>query len=261
MSIKQYRHHEGDIANMHRVPKHIAIIMDGNGRWAKARRLTRTKGHREGVKRAWDVVRFCMQHNISTVTLFAFGQENWKRPSSEVRNLFRIFFLVLKRDLHRLKTNNIKLNIVGNRSEINANVVAAMSQAEKATQANTGLTLNIAINYSGKWDILQAMQQWANQAHDQGNSQSLEQLEQQFTRYLSFHGQPEPDLFIRTSGVQRLSNFMLWELAYTEIFFSEVLWPDFDETAFTQAIAFFQQTERRFGLISEQVAVCSSIES
>ncbi|WP_235528032.1 polyprenyl diphosphate synthase [Candidatus Berkiella cookevillensis] len=258
MSIQKYRSHHGEKANQQRAPNHVAIIMDGNGRWATQRNLSRTKGHRKGVESAWEAVSYCLENKIPVLTLFAFGQENWKRPSQEVRNLFRIFYLLLKRDMGRLLEHNVKLRIIGDRTPFAPYLRNTIQESEALTQNNTALTLNIAINYSGKWDILQAMQKLVEK--HQG-LHALDVLEKQFEAYLSFQGQPEPDLFIRTSGVQRLSNFMLWDLAYSEIFFTKALWPDFDKNEFDNAVSFFNQCERRFGLISEQVSVCSNIES
>lgn len=258
MSIQKYRTHHGEKADQYRVPNHVAIIMDGNGRWATQRNLSRTKGHRKGVESAWQAVTYCLENKIPVLTLFAFGQENWKRPSQEVRNLFRIFYLLLKRDMGRLLEHNVRLRIIGDRTPFANYLKNTIQESETLTQNNTALTLNIAINYSGKWDILQAMQKVV--ASNQG-LQPLDILEKQFEPHLSFHGQPEPDLFIRTSGVQRLSNFILWDLAYSEIFFTHVLWPDFDKNEFNNAVSFFSQCERRFGLISEQVSICSNTVS
>lgn len=260
MSIQKYRSHQGQQASLVNVPKHIAVIMDGNGRWAKSRRMSRTRGHRKGVEAAWRIVLNCLKHDIPVLTLFAFGQENWKRPDGEVRNLFRIFYLLLRRDMFRLQENNIRLRIVGDRTRLPDYIKQAMSEAEQRTAQHTALTLNIALNYSGKWDIVQAIAK-AKQNPAFVLSENIEQIEAEFEKHLCFHGLPEPDLFIRTSGVQRLSNFILWDLAYAEIYFTQVLWPDFDDASFEQALSFFQGTERRFGLISEQVAACSSLES
>lgn len=258
MSIEQYRSHQGQSASEGAKPAHIAIIMDGNGRWAQMRNYSRTKGHKEGVKRAWDVVKLCIEHQIPNLTLFAFGKENWKRPSQEVRNLFRIFYLLLKREIHRLESYGVKLQVIGDRSGLVKEINNAISEAETKTKHNTKLTLNVAINYSSKWDILQSIQALIKNTPSQT---SLEVLESQFVNGLGFHQVVEPDLFIRTSGVQRLSNFMLWELAYTELYFTQALWPDFDKHEFEKALNFFQKTERRFGLISEQVNKCSSTAS
>lgn len=258
---QKYHAYKGQMANKNRIPNHVAIIMDGNGRWALQQGFSRTKGHRKGVESAWNAVTYCLKHRISTLTLFAFGQENWKRPTQEVRNLFRIFYLLLKRDSGKLRENNIKLRIVGDRKPFSDYLKRAIEEIELATTNNTALTLNIAINYSGRWDVLQAIENLALQSYQVEYSE-LPKLEKQFERYLCFFGLPEPDLFIRTSGVQRLSNFLLWDLAYTELYFSDVLWPNFTNVEFDKAIHFFNQTERRFGLISEQVeAQCSHIES
>jgi undecaprenyl diphosphate synthase len=241
--------HPGVKANPNNIPKHIAIIMDGNGRWAVSRGLSRTTGHRKGVEAVRNIISGCQKKKIQVLTLFAFGVENWKRPSKEVRNLFRIFFLVLRKDIARLHENNIKLRIIGDRSVFNRALNSAIDEAQDLTKNNSGLILNIAVNYSGRWDLLNAMQKvLKNQT-----GATLAVTEEAIAQELSLHGLPEPDLFIRTGGVQRISNFILWELAYTELYFSSLLWPDFNENEFERALNDFSLRERRFGLTGEQL--------
>jgi undecaprenyl diphosphate synthase len=223
-------------------PKHLAIIMDGNGRWAQNNKLSRSKGHKKGVETASKVTELCIKNNIHSLTLFAFGQENWERPTREVRYLFRLFLLSLKKQVHWLNNNHIKLKIIGDKSTLPASLSQAILDAEQLTQHNSRLQLNIACNYSGQWDIAQAVKQWVQNAQV-GNWQD----------YLSLSSQDNPDLFIRTSGVYRLSNFILWEMAYTELYFTPVMWPEFSEKEFDSALQFFNKTERRFGKTSLQV--------
>lgn len=248
MNRIQYRAHPGVKANPDNVPKHIAIIMDGNGRWAKRRGLSRTKGHLRGVEVVRDIISACHEKGIKVLTLFAFGMENWKRPTKEIRNLFRIFFLVLRKDLSKLHENNIKLKIIGDRSLFNRALYTAIKEAEEQTQNNSGLVLNIAVNYSGRWDLLNAIQNLVQ------NFQNLKPIaEEDLSNLLSLQGLPEPDLFIRTGGVQRISNFILWELAYTELFFTQTLWPDFSPHELEGALNDYASRERRFGLTGEQL--------
>lgn len=231
------------------VPKHIAIIMDGNGRWAKKRLLPRVAGHKRGVETVRDVVKLCVTKGVDYLTLFAFSSENWRRPPEEVSFLMGLFIEALKREVGKLHQNNIRLIMIGDRSAFDAHLQSQIEEAEGLTSGNTGLTLTIAANYGGRWDILQAMN------HMQRNHPELAggYAEEDLTPYLSMHYAPEPDLFIRTGGEKRISNFLLWQLAYTEFYFTDTLWPDFDEAAFHSAIDSYQQRERRFGRTSEQL--------
>lgn len=244
MKTENYANHPGVKAHPDNLPQHVAIIMDGNGRWASIRKMSRTLGHRKGVEAARDIIFASQDKGIKALTLFAFGLENWKRPSKEVRNLFRIFFLVLRKDIRRLHEKNIRLRIIGDREFFTDALHRAVTDAETLTQENTGLQLNIAVNYSGRWDLLQAFQN-ASKMNDFS--------ENAIKNALSLKGMPEPDLFIRTGGVKRISNFMLWELAYTELYFSNTLWPDFTVNDYEHAIQDFAERERRFGLTSEQL--------
>lgn len=231
-------------------PKHIAIIMDGNGRWAKKRCLPRQMGHTTGIRAARLVIELCIKQSIPTLTLFAFGHDNWKRPLEEVEHLFSLFIENLQKELPALQKNQVRLYVVGERDNLNETLQKKIEATEKATQTNQKLQLILAINYSGQWDICQAMKQILNAYNTKIFSGPLDQTI--FSKYLSTSPFPDPDLLIRTSGEQRISNFFLWQLAYTELYFTEVLWPDFDETEFNKALAAYNKRTRRFGLTDEQ---------
>jgi undecaprenyl diphosphate synthase len=232
------------------VPRHIAIIMDGNGRWAKKRLLPRMVGHTRGVETVRDVVKQCVELGVEYLTLFAFSSENWRRPPDEVKFLMGLFMEALKREVVKLHQNQIRLVMIGDRSRFDPQLLSAIEEGERLTQNNTRLTLTIAANYGGRWDIQQAMQRMlaANPALVNGFSES------DLSEHLSMRYAPEPDLFIRTGGEKRISNFLLWQLAYAELYFTDTLWPDFNEDAFMQAIHSYRQRERRFGRTSEQVS-------
>lgn len=231
------------------IPRHIAVIMDGNGRWAKKRFLPRVAGHKVGVETVRNMVKQCVNLGVDYLTLFAFSSENWRRPEEEVTFLMGLFMEALKKEVAKLHKNNVRLIIIGNRAQFGAALCAEIEAAEHLTQNNTGLTLTIAANYGGRWDILQAV----NAMQKANPSKSGEFAEEDLTPYLAMHYAPEPDLFIRTGGEKRISNFLLWQLAYSELYFTDVLWPDFDDQAFQQAIKSYQQRERRFGRTSEQL--------
>ena len=231
------------------IPRHIAVIMDGNGRWAKKRFLPRFAGHKVGVETVRNMVKQCVNLGVDYLTLFAFSSENWRRPEEEVTFLMGLFMEALKKEVAKLHKNNVRLIIIGNRAQFGPALCAEIEVAEYLTQHNTGLTLTIAANYGGRWDILQAV----NAMQKDNPSQSGEFVEEDLTPYLAMHYAPEPDLFIRTGGEKRISNFLLWQLAYSELYFTDVLWPDFDDQAFQQAIQSYQQRERRFGRTSEQL--------
>jgi undecaprenyl diphosphate synthase len=231
------------------VPRHIAVIMDGNGRWAKKRFLPRVAGHKVGVETVRNMVKQCVNLGVDYLTLFAFSSENWRRPEEEVTFLMGLFMEALKKEVAKLHKNNVRLIIIGNRAQFGTALCAEIEAAEHLTQNNTGLTLTIAANYGGRWDILQAV----NAMQKANPSKSGEFAEEDLTPYLAMHYAPEPDLFIRTGGEKRISNFLLWQLAYSELYFTDVLWPDFDDQAFQLAIQSYQQRERRFGRTSEQL--------
>ena len=223
--------------------------MDGNGRWARNRFLPRVAGHRRGLEAVRTTVRACAKAGVEYLTLFAFSSENWRRPKEEVSFLMELFVIALQQEVARLHENNIRLKVIGDRSALEPRLVELISEGEIKTAANTGLTLTIAANYGGRWDILQAANKMiAEHPEKQGGY-----TEQDLAPYLSLSDAPEPDLFIRTGGEERISNFLLWQLAYTEFFFTDELWPDFDANSLDRAVASYRSRERRFGRTSEQL--------
>lgn len=231
------------------IPKHIAVIMDGNGRWARKRFLPRIAGHKRGVETVRDLVKSCVSLKVEYLTLFAFSSENWRRPSEEVTFLMGLFMDALQREVIKLHQNNIKLIMIGDRSRFDAALVAQIEASEQLTVNNTGLTLTVAANYGGRWDVLQAV----NKMQLATPQLTGYYHEDHLIPYLSMNYAPEPDLFIRTGGEKRISNFLLWQLAYTELYFTDTLWPDFNQEAFNLAIQSYQKRERRFGRTSEQL--------
>jgi undecaprenyl diphosphate synthase len=237
---------------MKKLPKHVAIAMDGNGRWAKKKHLPRVAGHEAGADSVKKVVKLCTEKKIPILTLFAFSSENWRRPSEEVDYLMNLFLQTLRQETENLHKNNIALNIIGDYSRFSPDLQEQIHQSQKLTEKNTGLTLVIAANYSGRWDITNATRLITEKVA-KGQLVASAITPELLGQYLCLNSLPEPDLFIRTSGEQRISNFMLWQFAYTELYFSQVLWPDFKEAEFEAALAFYASRERRFGLISEQI--------
>jgi len=237
---------------MRAVPRHVAIIMDGNGRWARNRQLPRTAGHRAGVKSVRAVVEESVRQGVGVLTLFAFSSENWRRPPSEVNMLMELFVSALRSEVKRLCENGVRLCVIGERSAFPQRLQQGIADAEMATSANHGLLLQIAANYGGRWDIVRAARQLAEEVAE-GRIHPSEVDESNFAAHLSFSDQPDPDLFIRTGGEQRLSNFLLWQSAYAELYFSDLMWPDFDAHAYAEAIAEFGRRQRRFGLTGEQL--------
>lgn len=235
-----------------RVPAHVAIIMDGNGRWAERRHLPRIAGHHAGSETVREIVRACVRKNIGVLTLFAFSSENWRRPEREVSLLLDLLLSSLRREVDELRRNGVRLRFIGDRSIFAATLRESMGEAERLTEPNTGLLLIIALNYGGRWDIAQAMRTIAREV--QSGALSASKIDEQtIDDHLSLSGVPEPDLFIRTGGEQRISNFLLWNLAYTELYFTDVLWPDFNEQAFETALASFACRQRRFGRTGDQL--------
>lgn len=231
------------------IPKHVAIVMDGNGRWARQRLLPRAMGHREGVKSVQRAIDFSVKHKIEVLSLFALSVENFQsRPESEVQYLVSLFSEQIVKNLDEMHRNHIRIRVIGDVSVFESTVQAQMQHMQTVTANNSGLTLILAINYSGRWDIFQAAQRFAQYAITQ-NINPTQTVEKEFSPFLSFADLPDPDLLIRTSGEQRISNFMLWQLAYTELFFTDVFWPNFDATVFQEAIDAFQKRERKFGKI------------
>ena len=234
------------------VPKHIAIIMDGNGRWAKKRFMPRFAGHKAGVEALRCIVRYCANKGIDVLTVFAFSSENWRRPEEEVSLLMDLLLTSLQREVRKLHDNNVKLRFIGDYHEFSTKLSEKIKQAEQLTRDNTGLVLVMAINYGGRWDITQATRRIARQI-ESGELNSTQIDETQIHSNMALHDLPEPDLFIRTGGEQRVSNFLLWQLAYTELYFTETLWPNFKEQAFEIALDSFAKRQRRFGHTGEQV--------
>ena len=231
------------------VPRHIAIIMDGNGRWAKQRFMPRVMGHQRGVEALREVVKACRSLGVEYLTVFAFSSENWRRPADEVSFLMSLFLKMLEREAANLHQNNIRLKIIGDRSRFDTKLQQTMREAEQLTAGNSTLTLTIAANYGGRWDMMNAVQAMLKEHPQLAQGFTEEDL----SPHLSMSDAPEPDLFIRTGGEQRISNFMLWQLAYTELYFTDVLWPVFGREELEAAIASYQKRERRFGRTSEQL--------
>lgn len=251
-------------------PQHIAIIMDGNGRWAQKRHLPRLAGHARGVKRVREMVEACIHHHIPYLTLFAFSTENWRRPMDEVAGLMRIFVEALEREVEKLDSNAVRLKIVGDISAFDAQLQDLIHAAEERTAKNTALTLSIAANYGGRWDIGQAMFSWVRTQLSPNPlthrwdwmhlMTSLEKAQQNWSdterdlcSQLSLAYAPDPDLLIRTGGERRISNFMLWQMAYTELYFTDRLWPEFNADALDEALDWFIHRERRFGKTGAQL--------
>jgi undecaprenyl diphosphate synthase len=234
------------------VPRHIAIIMDGNGRWAKRRLMPRVAGHRKGVEALRGVIRACADRGVSHLTVFAFSSENWRRPQEEVTLLMELFMRALENEVVRLHENNIRFRLIGDLSGFSERIQTLIRDAEAMTRNNTRLTFTVAANYGGRWDIVQAVKKLM-----ETGVAAEDVTETTLAQQLSMADVPEPDLFIRTGGEQRISNFLMWQLAYTELYFTDALWPDFDAAALDKAISSYQTRERRFGRTSEQVQSAS----
>ncbi len=233
-------------------PKHIAIIMDGNGRWAKAKGLMRTLGHKKGMDCVRSTVEACSEKNIQALTLFAFSTENWRRPEEEVGYLMGLFLAMMRNEVGKLHKNNVVLRIIGDRSRFSDKLQKAMSDAEELTKDNTGLSLNIAANYGGRLDITEATRILCRRVAN-GELDPEDVTVDMLQAELSLHHLPEPDLLIRTGGEKRVSNFLLWQLAYGEFYFTDSYWPDFDKQALDKAIISFSSRQRRFGKTGDQI--------
>lgn len=233
------------------VPRHIAIIMDGNGRWAKRRLLPRLAGHKQGVESLRRCARACVERGVQVLTVFAFSSENWNRPQEEVSGLMSLLANALAKEVAQLSRDGVRLYFVGDRQGLSDKVREGLAEAERITAHNTRLVLNVCFNYGGRWDIAQAAQKLV--------AQGLELIPENLDRAMALAHVPDPDLMIRTGGETRISNFLLWQAAYTELFFSNALWPDFDEAALDEAIAVFGGRERRFGQTSEQIQPSSTV--
>jgi undecaprenyl diphosphate synthase len=234
------------------VPRHVAIIMDGNGRWATARHLPRVAGHNRGVDAVRRVTEACGKRGVEYLTLFAFSSENWRRPADEVSTLMRLFMVALQKEASRLHDNGVRLRVVGDRATLDPELQRRIAEAERLTAANMRLNLTVCASYGGRWDIAQAMR--ALLATDPSLAQRPQDIDEaQLAAHLSLAFAPDPDLLIRTGGERRVSNFMLWQLAYSELYFSDQLWPDFDAVSIEAALAWYAQRERRFGRTSQQL--------
>ena len=239
-------------SNQGSLPRHIAIIMDGNGRWARARLLPRSVGHREGVKSVRRAVEACLEKNIKALTLFAFSSENWRRPSEEVSLIMDLFVHALKKEVVALNRNGVRLRFIGDRTAFSDNMRALIAAAEEDTRDNSGLDLVIAANYGGQWDITQAFRKLAGRLAD-GTLEPQDITADVLAAEVCLSDLPPPDLFIRTGGEQRISNFLLWQLAYTELYFTDTLWPAFDAHKLDDALSWYANRQRRFGRTGEQV--------
>ncbi len=235
------------------IPVHVAIIMDGNGRWAKARNLSRIKGHEEGIKSVRAVVEACGELGIAILTLYTFSKENWRRPKAEISGLWRLLIQTIRREVPELKENNVRLRVIGVKENLPRIVSEGIEYAINQLKDNSGLIVNLALNYSSRDEITQAVQKIAQEV-SQGNINPIEITEQTISDYLYTADLPDPDLVIRTSGEQRLSNFLLWQIAYSELYISNVLWPDFRKKEFYRTILAYQNRERRYGMVSDQVS-------
>jgi len=235
------------------VPRHVAMIMDGNGRWAKQRFLPRVAGHKRGVETVRAMVRACIERGVEYLTLFAFSSENWRRPAEEVSFLMNLFVTALAQEVGKLAANGVRLRIVGDLARFEPRLQELIRRAEESTAGNSRLTLTVAANYGGRWDVMQAVNRMTAAHPEKAGSYGEEDL----APWLSMAYAPEPDLFIRTGGEQRISNFLIWQLAYTELYFTDLLWPEFDAAAFDAAIGSYRRRERRFGRTSEQLAAAA----
>ncbi|MBX2837229.1 MAG: di-trans,poly-cis-decaprenylcistransferase [Gammaproteobacteria bacterium] len=234
-------------------PRHVAIIMDGNGRWARQRGRPRAAGHQAGFKVTRDIVEACGRRQIDALTLFAFSSENWARPEKEVGFLMDLFLRALKSEVAKLRENNVRITFIGERTAFSKKLQDEMIQAESVTADRTGLKLAIAVNFGGRWDIVNAAQQLATKVQS-GHLQPADINSELFAQHVSLTDVPDPDLFIRTGGEKRISNYLLWHLAYTELFFTDVLWPDFNDQELGHALDFYKTRQRRFGRTGEQVS-------
>lgn len=245
-----------EIPQLGEMPRHVAIIMDGNGRWARKRLMPRVAGHSRGVEAVRNTIRSCIDRGIPYLTLFAFSSENWRRPADEVSFLMQLFLRSLQKEIERMHANDIRFRVIGELSRFDAPLVKLIRDAEETTANNTTLVVTIAANYGGRWDILQAVEKML--AAKPGKTSNFSESELADQLALSYG--PEPDLFIRTGGEQRISNFLLWQLAYAELYFTNTLWPDFDDAELAKAIDWYQGRERRFGRTSEQLTEASGKE-
>ena len=256
MAERKYASSTRDIPEVSAVPRHIAIIMDGNGRWARKRYMPRVAGHARGLESVRAVVKACVERGVEYLTLFAFSSENWRRPQDEVSFLMQLFMKALRKEVARLDHNEIRLRVIGDMTRFDPELVRIIRESEEKTAGNAKLTLCIAANYGGRWDIANAVSELMRSQPERRDGFS----EDEIADALSMSFAPEPDLFIRTGGEKRISNFLLWQLAYTEFYFTDALWPDFDADALDQAIESYRSRERRFGRTSDQLVERSAQE-
>lgn len=235
------------------VPRHVAIILDGNGRWATKRLLPRVAGHARGVEAVRATVEACARRGVEYLTLFAFSSENWRRPAEEVSVLMKLFLNALSKEVDKLHRNNIRLRMIGELTAFDSQLQKLIASGQERTAGNTGMTLTIAVNYGGRWDVMQAIRTMMRERPELAAAPETIS-EADFAPYLAIGDAPEPELFIRTGGEQRISNFLLWHLAYTELYFTDTFWPDFDEAALEDAFESYRRRERRFGRTSAQLA-------
>ena len=239
--------------DVNRIPRHVAIIMDGNGRWAKSKGLDRIFGHREGVDSVDKVMEAASDLGVKYITLYAFSTENWNRPEMEVNALMEILSEALKKYIEKISKNNVRLMVIGDKSRLSQVTLSNLSEAERMTEKNAGLTMVLAISYSSRWEILEATKRIASEV--KAGTLSVDDIDEKvFSNHLATAGIPDPDLLIRTSGELRISNFLMWQLSYSELYFTPVSWPEFKKEQFLEAIIDYQKRERRFGKTSEQLS-------
>ncbi len=234
------------------LPAHIAVVMDGNGRWANKRHLPRAAGHKAGVNATRKIVENCARSNIEALTIFAFSSENWNRPEAEVSSLMALFITTISAEVKKLHKKNVCVKFIGERSKFSEKLQSSINQSEALTENNTGLRLNIAANYGGRWDIVNACKSLLTEVEN--NNKTIDEIdEDMFASCVTLSDIPAPDLFIRTGGEQRISNFLIWQLAYTELYFVDTLWPDFSDQDFSAALSWFAGRQRRFGKTGQQI--------
>jgi len=240
-------------------PRHIVVVMDGNGRWAKKRYMPRTAGHHAGVKATREIVENCVKEQIQALTLFAFSSENWKRPEQEVSSLMALFITTLQSEIKSLHNQNVCVNFIGDCSAFSEKLQIEIQQTKSLTKNNTGLRLNIAVNYGGRWDIAEACKIMMSKVQS-GELQIDDINAELIDRYVCLKQLPSPDLFIRTGGEKRISNFLIWQLAYTELYFTDILWPDFKSASFLTALDWYASRQRRFGKTGEQIEPVETLQ-
>ncbi len=239
------------------LPRHIAVVMDGNGRWANKRHLPRAAGHKAGVNATRKIVESCAKNNIEALTIFAFSSENWNRPQLEVSALMALFVSTIMSEVKKLHKKNVRVQFIGERTRFSAKLQSNINEAEALTKDNTGLQLNIAANYGGRWDVVNACKLLVEEV--QNNNKTVQEIDEEvFNSFMSLHDVPAPDLLIRTGGEQRISNFLIWQLAYSELYFVDTLWPDFSDKDLAAALSWFAGRQRRFGKTGQQLAEMNS---